>query len=819
MTYNLVFLKFNNYYNRKIKRYETLSEYLNNYVYYIDDAVRVINYNDGINVTITFNKEEEGNTIGYDYIVAINADTENTIESRWFILEERQTRQGQWILSLRRDLVADFYDKFIKSTVYVEKGWITSDTSFIQTMNPLVFNQEGFTANQIKKNETLLRDKLGCKWIVGYLNKGYNDSGEGAEITKSITTHLNTGVMPDYIFESENDISFLREVYKVPRYRAEAIEASFFYECTSSTYAGIYRMHVSKESVRAERVVSSVPVYIKSSIEPRYMYHGLLENNYGSMVEYANTKYRGTFAYDNYNNWLNVLIFDNKVIGVKSETGTKFYRVELQRHPRKITSVGVNKDNDPIWYENLQKYIARYAITVPITSSEIFSLNIQWSEGISVKLIEIESTIYTTTVPVSRNRTSSEAFDAFAIPYVDKGDAIGLHLEFITQINITDYEGALAIAQEICDVSNESLDLQLLPYCPIPDRFVSESSITGSSQMITIVGADVDVWATPIRDVDGNVVNSVFWLQNTSFSTIIEYNDQNNYANVEEIKCINQLDTWRLESGDYSSAFEFNMAKNGGVQYFEVDCKYKPYQPYIHVAPNFGSLYGGDYNDVRGLVCSNTNYSLPRLNDTWESYERNNLNYMNAFNRQIVNMETQRKYQRLQEGVSVAAGSVSGMASGALVGSMIPAIGPFAGAVVGAATSAAAGAADLYVSEQLYKENKQYAIDQFNMSLENIRALPNTLVAVGAQNPNNKVFPVLSFYSCTDIERQAFKQKLRWNGCTVGVITDDPMEYIDLSRDTYFKGQLINIDMSDAAHEASELANELAKGVIFLAGG
>ena len=818
MTYNLVFLKFNNYYNRKIKRYETLAEYLTNYEYYIDDAVRVINYNDGINVTITFNKGEEGNTIGYDYIVAINADTENTIESRWFILEERQTRQGQWILSLRRDLVADFYDKFIKSTVYVEKGWITLNTETIYDINPLVFNYENFTANQIKRGETPIKDTLGCKWIVGYLNKKY------AEEDKNIVTHTNLSHAPDIVVTNETDLAYLFKYESKIRRYPTALTVSFNYKDRSTET--IYKISVGESSNNISRL-SGGRYNISGSLPPD-RYGGFAEkyldrNNYSVMLDYVVTKYSEDWATSKAE-WLRVLDLNNKTILVKNTNKT--FRCRVTEHPATNTSTYVSSSsNTPIWYNNLIAYLNRVSGMQYTDADDMFLMTIVRSKGLSVELVEIESETYNFKIPESRNRTIGEAFDAFAIPYVDD-KPIGLHVEGVTQVEISDYRAAVSVAQEICDIEGVALDLQLLPYFPISEDLISPTVFNEdydgprlSDYMITITDEMVDISASVIRGTSNVVKNVIFWLTSTEFTRIIPYTDMNDYSTVDSIKAINQLDMWRLESGDYSSAFEFNMAKNGSVSYFEIDCKYKPYQPYIHVAPGFGGLYGMDYNDTRGLICSNTNYSLPRLTDAWETYEKNNINYMNAFNRQIVNMETQRKYQRQQEWVSAAAGSVAGMASGALAGSMIPGIRPVAGAVVGGATSAAAGAADLYVSEQLYKENKQYAIDQFNMSLENIRALPNTLVAVGAQNPNNKVFTVLSFYSCTDIERQAFEQKLRWSGCTVGVITDDPMEYIDLSRDTYFKGQLINIDMSDAAHEASELANELAKGVIFLAGG
>jgi hypothetical protein len=59
---------------------------------------------------------------------------------------------------------------------------------------------------------------------------------------------------------------------------------------------------------------------------------------------------------------------------------------------------------------------------------------------------------------------------------------------------------------------------------------------------------------------------------------------------------------------------------------------------------------------------------------------------------------------------------------------------------------------------------------------------------------------------------------MKWNGMTIGVLTDHIADYINPIKKTYFKGNLVYIDTETTdigAHEMSELANELAKGIIF----
>lgn len=80
---------------------------------------------------------------------------------------------------------------------------------------------------------------------------------------------------------------------------------------------------------------------------------------------------------------------------------------------------------------------------------------------------------------------------------------------------------------------------------------------------------------------------------------------------------------YRLCSGNYQGVFEFSAAKSYGVTSFHIDCTFKPFNPYIHVTPNLGGLYGTNYStfkDARGLICGG-DFSLAQLNNAWANYE------------------------------------------------------------------------------------------------------------------------------------------------------------------------------------------------------
>ena len=64
-------------------------------------------------------------------------------------MEADRTRNGQYQVTLRRDLLAEYYDEISFAPVFIEKGNPGISDSAI-------FNREPFTFNQIKKDELLL---------------------------------------------------------------------------------------------------------------------------------------------------------------------------------------------------------------------------------------------------------------------------------------------------------------------------------------------------------------------------------------------------------------------------------------------------------------------------------------------------------------------------------------------------------------------------------------------------------------------------------------------------------------------------------------
>ena len=82
-------------------------------------------------------------------------------------------------------------------------------------------------------------------------------------------------------------------------------------------------------------------------------------------------------------------------------------------------------------------------------------------------------------------------------------------------------------------------------------------------------------------------------------------------------------------------------------------------------------------------------------------------------------------------------------------------VGAGVGAVLGGAAFCWRRLADLMISEKLYEENKSFAQDQFNYSIDNIKALPIGLTKSSGWNADSDYVPFLEIYDCTEEEKRS----------------------------------------------------------------
>lgn len=359
-------------------------------------------------------------------------------------------------------------------------------------------------------------------------------------------------------------------------------------------------------------------------------------------------------------------------------------------------------------------------------------------------------------------------------------------------------------------------DIQLLPYCPIQKQ--SGWSVTANKG--TYSGSTVD---TDVLTAKSNMTSEYFSAsdypvvmrvasQNLQFirSNISYGRDIHTAIGMKVDSCTRFC---RLVSPSGGSSFQFNAAKMWGpseaTQFvFNIKCTFMPYTPYIHVYPNFGGLYGIPQDkDQRGLICGG-DFSLPQVNDKWQTYQINNKNYQKIFDRQIENMEITNAWSTAKEAVGALSGAVSGAAGGAMVAGT-------GGAIAGAVTGVVGGLADVLSGSAMRQEQLDYTKDMFGYNLQNIQALPNSIIKTNSFVVDSLIYPAFDIYTATDQEEAALKNKIKYNGMSVGRIgTFNEFKSAATSDCRYVKCKIIRMD---SLHEETSVANaiysELNQGV------
>lgn len=848
MTYSLLFLKnFNNYFNRTVKRLEAVSDYLDAVDSDGSASFAGINFvpGDGVSTTQVMNWVDKWLP---DYLV-VSYDA-GEIDSRWYVVESKRLRNGQYQFTLKRDTVADFLEQIGNAKAYVVRGTLSAD-------NPLIYNPEGISFNQVKKNEYIIGDqssrytnglslpspftRIPSKYVVGYF--GRDNFREATEITvsagSSSVTPYETIKTPidDWQKDYLNKVQYIRpsgtDVRLIVSAKAGGRSGTFDYFCVSP-----YTSVASDGSEQSIPGVDLSPLndtsLVTDSRGPGWTgwdlaYYG--GSGKGDGFALAKTILRQTasqsvvlseVASEKSVNLVNLsdinalLAYNNKII--EDSKGDK-YRITAQIEGASWKLYTLLSNGAAANLIQTKKIFGD--TTFPTVKGATFSWD-QWDifstktfNNSSVAAIlnlqrftlkyEPVSDTYKTTIPAtaSRRHCTDSAFDIFVIPVSHADDLAG-------RLPI-----AVSIGQEILAQTNGTKDLQLLPFSPIQDRWSDGELIDPDAAITTSAGTSSGSLSIFFANTSQASFHG-FINRATDGSPAPASADFAVPSDPVELKVANETNLFRLCAPNYSAIFEFSPYKNGGLdtEAFDVDCAFKPFQPYIHVAPHFGGLYGEDFNDVRGLTLVG-NFSLDQYTDAWATYELNNKNYQLTFDRQIDSLELSQDLQRVQQVFTSVAGSVQGASMGAIAGATIGGpVGAVVGGVIGGVTSAAAGVADWAMLAMSQADQINASRAYFSNSLGNIKAIPHTVSKVSAYNPNNKVWPIIEKYSATDTEKDLFRNLLESRSMTVGAVTDiGPFIHPDGDR-KWLQCQPIRLEgLSEDSHIANDIYQELAKGV------
>ena len=723
-----------------------------------------------------------------NYLLLLDKDT-NEIESRWFVMDWNKIRGGQYTASLRRDLLADEYDAITKAPCFIEKGYVGPEDSAI-------FNKEGMTFNQIKTRETLLKDDSKTAWIVGYIAKDHTALTDKTftykpEVDLTISGNHTDWTYANLVDGNEhitlNPTSPNNNMRFVLRWLGSASEdrrTEFMFN--SSTHSS-YRVYPAQVSDYWETNLRSATDFIDSDWYSLIDWKTCLNQ---VLLDNPSWATRDTFDYL------------SSLVGKTIQFQDGVYTLAL-------TEDSDTYQNDWSYWGNGNLYNYLYGvvndhlidgITGTYRYPVAYRLFIKKFRFTLTQVPSVQGT-YKYSIPQTTRLLSDAPYKMFCIPYYKDG-------QYLFQVNDTNHRYTLDkdimltwsfnIATEL---GNSLYDLQILPYCPI-SNWRGNANVAG----IFSINKTENVDYTTLLDSENKVVGVCSWCDVSSKEQFLKYPIE-----IMDYKLENECDMYRLCSPNYASAFEFNPAKNDGVEGYNVRYTYKPYQPFINVAPKFNRLYGKDFKDNRGLILSG-DFSLPIVRDAWINYQLQNKNYQLAFDRQIENMEVGFKQQNIQSVVGTVVGTLQGGVTGAAAGGMVGGIpGAIAGGVVGTAGSLAGGIADINMQKEMQREAVDFSRDNFGFQLGNIKALPNTLNKVSSIVANNKLFPFVEYYTCTAEERQALEDKLKYNGMTIGRIGKIE-DFLHPDAQTYVKGQLIRLEGNYEAHTANEIANEFMKG-------
>lgn len=1008
---NILLLKgYNNYFNRIMKREESIATYKTAVsVYYDYDSVN-FNPNDGVTTELIIGSTGKGgqgepalipiplawdNNGTPDYLIAYEMVNSNAvIRSRWFIMESERTRNGQYRIALKRDVLADYNDVILNSPCFVEKGTITNKE------NPLLFNSEGMSFNEIKKNERAIRDNSGVAWLVGYLHKDIDSSALSGKTVGYTRPESMTGVLNPNEFDWASCIKYVDKNNTVinnpksgalilnnatstfkfksaytnefqdamgdPRYQDRMLFTSMNfnfdsvsnvsgYPSTSQTgFNGIDKQALNinnPTNVGMDGAAQSVGLMIASAtkLEPT------INNKFNTLKNDAFTSVLTTQNAITTTDAANL----GSLNGAKIQYQNRIFQLTITKTQVAWTKYYTSDSSQTAANAYFQAVAGTYGVgsatyTVSVNTQNSgsnkskFEFTGDFYTVVARELVEDETLSYDLPASSLRKNCLDAQYDMFALPI--NPSVLGIPVESsnleiyngstkLLNINtVSDLQLAVATILSTKLGANSSgalnYDLQILPFCPMPDLPITVTSNNIKLDVSGLNGNLSDPSSPGTRDdatipfdyqiIRGTETNNgtttypargiIFFPERANFSNTVELDlsnthevydtlvqqgftlrytgtvDEDNYpiyeylfpikctddqvdmnnltlpsvltslmgvggplledgypgfyislnlpiqevpatlpfSNVqvsllahwlyqddaEELKISNECDFQRIVSPNYNGMFQFKKAKmQGGVHNINIDCTYKPFNPYIKLNPDFSGLYGQDWNDSTGLICGG-DFSIPMLSDAMINYELQNRNYQAIFARQIQNLDVNQQLAKEQQqftGVmNTITGGIGGAAGGAMAGAKAGPYGAIAGALAGGVLGTVGGIAgyakDREWLERAQEEAKDYTIDMYNYQLGNIKALPQSITKSSPLSFNNKIWPILEEFSCTDEEKEVLRNKLKYDGMTIMAI-GTLANYAE--EGGYLKGKLIRLPllkedfhMADAVYQA-----------------
>ena len=815
------FYKFNNYYNRIIKRYDTIAQYTANGTLLGKQENCNFVHGDGVNSSFTWNKLST-DIDSPDYVVV--EDYKGNI-SRWFVANSFKSRDRQDLLTLRRDVIADFYSDIVEfSPCLIRRGYVPQN-------NPLIFNDEGVQYNKIKQDEILIKDESNCSYIVGFFS---NDAfPSGATVNGNIKdsnydynyVDLNSFPYKNYVegagnIHTNSATMIYRNSPNTRIYYSLKLGSITLHSSNQSNLEVIFRnSDISKPSYYTpaypnhtggtyyETGSTNTNVIVKCGYSGLVASPATYENNYirNNYINYLwnkvgniDSSYAESCLGVNYSTYNAIKEYDGKSIKI----GNVVYKARLVSNNVRSSVITYNQYN-PIIRDNFY-YITNYINNNKPSQAEMSTgdytmgyynsadsyqpsdLKVMGQlEDYYLEFVEASSGISTSIdTPSNRTHLSNQPYDMFMLINEDN---------ISYKVNTTDYvsnhEVNINIAQAICQASGSaSYDIQIVPFNPMRGTILDDGTLN-------FYGYDVHA----IEDSAHNVVGHYIMCNSSDLKFTLEKDDLK--FNPTNYKKDYNLKQYRLCSPNQETIFEFSPSMNGGINTWEISANYRPYASYVKVQPTWSWLYGdSEYNnltDIRGLVY-NSSLCITQLSEAWANYVSNNKNYQQLFDNQIGSLTKSQQIELSAMEKTLGLRAFTGMP----IGSVLRTIG---------------GSKDIDMQRELNNVALTKMNTDYQYQMDNIKSMPNTIKKLTNITEDTRIFPFIEIYSASPVEEQSFDFKMQYTGYTI-MTTGKISDYCQAGVETFVQASLIRLDLSRSEesadnHIAVEIASELDKGI------
>ena len=535
----LLLLHYNNYFNRIVKKENTIADYKAADADYKEASNINFNPGDGVNTSLVLGLGQNGSLFEgeeFDYLVAYEVvDNVSVINSRWFIIEQDRQRAGQFELTLKRDVLADNYTDVVNSPIFLEKGFIND------VNDPLLYNSESMNLNQIKQLEIPLKDETESGWVVGYIPSDAFPKVEPQydRVEKKVTTPMEA----DFEIDNINDWSYWQYCLSNPNYKLMADSAG---KRKVTVKIRSEDRHADYRSFRVDMVTANYTFYPNSTDAGTYS-----QQNSGYIKTSATLEYPQwyqdygpvTFKQGTINAGICNSIFDpvrnnsafntalNTILGtginigdtsalrrlqdkiILDATTNKYYRISVisisESNPITVTSSTTGGQAALTALKNAMNYINGAGGSLQGEYTTFTASNS--STSYAIKLTNIGDSFYVD-LNSDRAHLNDAPYDMFCIPFSDTLKLKFDSTEFTCSKNV-----ALSMATEIArDLGSGNVyDVQLLPYCPNRTLVVNSGS---PSSVLNLASVKYDLIK---ESVTNSPKSAVIWCTESTFQVPI----------------------------------------------------------------------------------------------------------------------------------------------------------------------------------------------------------------------------------------------------------------------------------------------------------